>query len=110
MSATVGPHAENGKSIVFAGTEPSSIYRSTDDGAMWEDLAGLRDVPSYDTWFFPPRPETHHVRWIAPHAFASDGQRWHVRAWCHENGGHCDCEVLFNCEERWQDAKHDVNR
>jgi photosystem II stability/assembly factor-like uncharacterized protein len=24
-------------------------------------------VPSYDTWFFPPRPETHHVRWIAPH-------------------------------------------
>jgi hypothetical protein len=24
-------------------------------------------------------------RWIAPHAFASDGQRWHVRAWCHEN-------------------------
>lgn len=25
------------------------------------------------------------VRWIAPHALASDGQRWHVRAWCHEN-------------------------
>lgn len=25
-------------------------------------------------------------RWIAPHALASDGQRWHVRAWCHENG------------------------
>ena len=53
---------------VYAGTEPSSLYRSTDDGASWEDLASLRDVPSYDTWFFPPRPETHHVRWIAPHA------------------------------------------
>lgn len=25
------------------------------------------------------------VRWIAPHALASDGQRWHVRAWCYEN-------------------------
>ena len=23
--------------------------------------------------------------WIAPHALASDGLRWHVRAWCHEN-------------------------
>jgi photosystem II stability/assembly factor-like uncharacterized protein len=53
---------------VYAGTEPSSLYRSTDDGASWEDLAALRDVPSYDTWFFPPRPDTHHVRWIAPHA------------------------------------------
>ena len=25
-------------------------------------------------------------RWIAPHALASDGSRWHVRAWCHEHG------------------------
>lgn len=24
-------------------------------------------------------------RWIAPHALASDGQRVHLRAWCHEN-------------------------
>lgn len=32
-----------------------------------------------------------------------------VATWCHENGGHCDCEVLANCEEPWQDANHDVN-
>jgi hypothetical protein len=32
-----------------------------------------------------------------------------VAAWCHDNDGHCDCEVLANCEQRWQDAKHDVN-
>lgn len=25
------------------------------------------------------------ARWIAPHALASDGLRWHVRAWCHEH-------------------------
>ena len=25
-------------------------------------------------------------RWIAPHALAGDGFRWHVRAWCHEHG------------------------
>jgi hypothetical protein len=24
-------------------------------------------------------------RWITPHAFASDGYRWHVRAFCHED-------------------------
>ncbi|MGH8133394.1 MAG: helix-turn-helix transcriptional regulator [Steroidobacteraceae bacterium] len=24
-------------------------------------------------------------QWIAPHAIASDGSRWHTRAWCHEN-------------------------
>jgi predicted DNA-binding transcriptional regulator YafY len=29
-----------------------------------------------------PAPST---RWIAPHALAYDGLRWHVRAWCHEN-------------------------
>ena len=28
------------------------------------------------------RPTT---RWIAPHAIAFDGHRWHVRAWCQEN-------------------------
>jgi photosystem II stability/assembly factor-like uncharacterized protein len=67
LSIAIGPHTDNGRSIVYAGTEPSSVFRSTDDGSTWEDLSALRDVPSYDTWFFPPRPETHHVRWIAPH-------------------------------------------
>ena len=23
-------------------------------------------------------------RWLSPHAFASDGERWHVRAFCHK--------------------------
>lgn len=62
LAVTVSPHG-----AVYAGTEPSSLFHSTDNGATWEDLAALRDVPSYDTWFFPPRPHTHHVRWIAPH-------------------------------------------
>jgi len=25
-------------------------------------------------------------RWLSPHAFASDGERWHVRAYCHTRG------------------------
>lgn len=71
LAVCISPHGE-----VYAGTEPSSLYRSTDNGESWEDLASLRDVPSYDTWFFPPRPETHHVRWIAPHA--DDANAIHV--------------------------------
>jgi len=32
-----------------------------------------------------------------------------IASWCQENGGHCDCEALANCEERWQDARSDAN-
>jgi photosystem II stability/assembly factor-like uncharacterized protein len=48
----------------WAGTEPSAVYRSTDGGATWSRRPGLTDLPSASTWSFPPRPETHHVRWI----------------------------------------------
>jgi photosystem II stability/assembly factor-like uncharacterized protein len=59
-------HAENsdGLGVVYAGTEPSAVFRSVDGGESWVDLAGLRALPSADTWSFPPRPDTHHVRWI----------------------------------------------
>ncbi|WP_233874479.1 WYL domain-containing protein [Paraburkholderia adhaesiva] len=29
-------------------------------------------------------------RWLSPHAFASDGERWHVRAYCHTRGEFLD--------------------
>lgn len=29
-------------------------------------------------------------RWISPHAFAHDGYRWHVRAWCHKDKAYKD--------------------
>lgn len=51
---------------LYAGTEPSAVYRSRDGGERWTRLAGLTDLPSADSWSFPPRPSTHHVRWIAP--------------------------------------------
>ena len=35
----------------------------------YQSLSGSRPLP---TW-----------RWISPHAFAFDGNRWHVRAFCH---------------------------
>ena len=53
-----------GLGIVYAGTEPSAMFRSDNGGNSWVDLAGLRALPSADIWSFPPRPHTHHVRWI----------------------------------------------
>jgi hypothetical protein len=51
---------------VYAGTEPSALYRSRDHGETWEELEALQRIPSKPTWSFPPRPWTSHVRWIAP--------------------------------------------
>jgi hypothetical protein len=51
--------------VVYAGTEPTAIFRSEDGGATWQDRSGLTKLPSAATWSFPPRPWTHHARWIA---------------------------------------------
>jgi len=59
-------HDDHG--TVWAGTEPSAIFRSDDGGLSWRECPGLRALSSAPTWSFPPRPWTHHVRWIAPDA------------------------------------------
>jgi photosystem II stability/assembly factor-like uncharacterized protein len=51
---------------LYAGTEPSRLFRSRDQGSSWEELSALRKIPSAPTWSFPPRPWTSHVRWVAP--------------------------------------------
>jgi BNR/Asp-box repeat len=51
---------------VYAGTEPSRLFRSDDRGETWRALDSLLELPSRPTWSFPPRPWTSHVRWIAP--------------------------------------------
>lgn len=81
--------------VVWAGTEPSALYRSEDGGASWRRVPDLDALPSSSEWAFPPRPETHHVRWIAPHPRVAgrlwvaieagalvrleDGAEWHDR-------------------------------
>ena len=61
-SVTISPHDPD---VVWAGTEPSAVYRSTDGGSTWTEREGLTDLDSASRWSFPPRPHTHHVRWIA---------------------------------------------
>jgi photosystem II stability/assembly factor-like uncharacterized protein len=60
-------HSRNGTSVVYAGSEPSNLYRSEDAGRTWQRLPALRDLPSEPNWSFPGRPWTHHVRTIALH-------------------------------------------
>ena len=55
------------RNVVWAGTEPSEVWRSADGGATWEQTGRLETLPSSPEWSFPPRPGTHHVRWIACH-------------------------------------------
>jgi hypothetical protein len=57
---------------VYAGCEPSMLFRSRDDGKTWEELSALRELPSAPTWSFPPRPWTSHVRWVAPSPHDAD--------------------------------------
>lgn len=72
MSLTASPAEHD---VVWAGTEPSAIWRSGDGGESWEPTRAFDDLPSSGEWAFPPRPETHHVRWIACHPHRA-GRLW----------------------------------
>jgi hypothetical protein len=57
---------------VYAGTDPSALYISNDGGDSWERMEALNELPSSKSWSFPPKPWTHHIRWIEPDANNSD--------------------------------------
>lgn len=67
-SVSVSPleRGTEGFNVVYAGTEPSEFYRSNDGGHSWERMVSLNNLSSSQSWSFPPRPWTHHVRWIEP--------------------------------------------
>jgi photosystem II stability/assembly factor-like uncharacterized protein len=67
-SVSVSPleAGNDGFNVVYVGTEPSEFYRSNDGGQSWERMFGLNNLSSSQSWSFPPRPWTHHVRWIEP--------------------------------------------
>ena len=64
MSVTASPVDPD---VVWVGTEPSEVWRSGNAGTTWEQTSRLETLPSSSEWSFPPRPDTHHVRWIACH-------------------------------------------
>ena len=68
-SVSVSPLKEDKKdgfSKVYVGTEPSALYVSSNGGESWERMNDLNKLESSKSWSFPPRPWTHHVRWIEP--------------------------------------------
>jgi photosystem II stability/assembly factor-like uncharacterized protein len=73
MSVSVCPldHGNNFNKV-YVGTEPSALYISNDGGNSWEKMETLNNLPSSTSWSFPPRPWTHHVRWIEPDANNTD--------------------------------------
>jgi photosystem II stability/assembly factor-like uncharacterized protein len=66
MSVAVSSLNSRNRFKVYAGTEPSAFYTSNDGGVSWERMNALNDLPSSRSWSFPPRPWTHHIRWIEP--------------------------------------------
>lgn len=69
MSVAVSPLRQmNGYGLLWAGTEPSRLFFSEDGGESWQEREGLQSIPSKPSWSFPPRPWTHHTRWIEPDA------------------------------------------
>jgi photosystem II stability/assembly factor-like uncharacterized protein len=72
ITAIAASPAEPG--LVWVGTEPSAVWRAL-VGGRWERLSGLDALPSSREWSFPPRPDTHHVRWIGCHP-TDPGRLW----------------------------------
>jgi ligand-binding sensor domain-containing protein len=61
--------------LVWVGTEPSEVWQSIDAGETWLETNPLETLPSSSDWSFPPKPDTHHVRWIACHP-RDPGRLW----------------------------------
>lgn len=81
--------------VIWVGTEPSALWVSEDEGRNWEQRKGLEALPSSPEWSFPPKPETHHVRWILP------DPKQHGRLWLAIEAG-----ALIRTEDgggRWMD-------
>ena len=49
-------------------------------------VAAVRERQKIEVQYQSMTGETPAWRWLSPHAFASDGERWHVRAFCHTRG------------------------
>jgi hypothetical protein len=60
-------------------------------------LAGKRIFVNYHS----VHSSTARWRWIRPHAFGHDGQRWHARAWCEENKDFRDFVIARMSEAEW---------
>lgn len=59
--------------------------RPVQTGTLLRLLWAIRDGEDLRIIYQSMRQPDAAARWVAPHALASDGWRWHVRAWCYES-------------------------
>jgi photosystem II stability/assembly factor-like uncharacterized protein len=56
-------YAHRGNDVVlYAGTEPASMFRSDDYGKSWVELPGVKETKGRDKWSFPGPPHKAHVK------------------------------------------------
>jgi photosystem II stability/assembly factor-like uncharacterized protein len=53
--------------VLYAGTLPPALFRSTDLGQSWQELSTLNEIPDADKWNFRAPPGAPHVKNIAFH-------------------------------------------
>jgi photosystem II stability/assembly factor-like uncharacterized protein len=63
FSLRVGPSADG--PLLYAGTEPVSLFRSADLGAHWVELPAIHDQPGTERWTFPGPPHVAHTKTLA---------------------------------------------
>lgn len=58
----VGYAHHDDATVLYAGTEPASMFRSDDYGASWTEQPGVKETEGRDKWSFPSPPHEAHVK------------------------------------------------
>jgi len=58
----VGYAHHGDKIVLYAGTEPASMFRSDDYGLSWTEQPGVKETKGRDKWSFPSPPHDAHVK------------------------------------------------
>ena len=102
-------------SLPHADTMPIP-HRRVDVGVLREILSAVRKPASIEVLYqsMSKRHPDPIWRWITPHAFGSDGLRWHVRAFCHIDRRFKDfvvsrCFKTREIDEPGAQAKDDID-
>ena len=62
---SVGYAQRGDATVIYAGTEPASLFRSDDYGESWTELPGIKESDGRELWRFPGPPHLAHVKMMA---------------------------------------------
>ncbi|HIC7214462.1 helix-turn-helix transcriptional regulator [Burkholderia stabilis] len=79
---TLDEFADVPSSLVPVANWPLPIRRATPQ-VLQAMVSAVRERRKIEVQYQSMSGEKPTWRWLSPHAFASDGERWHVRAFCH---------------------------